>query len=157
MRFPRNAKIFRGQFDPAPWAGLFFILIIFWMLRSELLFYPGVAIHLPEGQVSNGVSRPLAVVVMDVDGGIYLDNQLIDTSGLVERLMGLKANWVGDRLVVVLEIDKRIPWGEAARLGDLLSSQVGVEEVLLAFRPRFRTVSEQKVSGEEVGIGGEEP
>ena len=42
MRFPRNAKIFRGQLDAAPLAGVFFLLLIFFLLSSRLAFTPGV-------------------------------------------------------------------------------------------------------------------
>ncbi len=45
MRFPRQAKIFRGQLDAAPVAGVVFLLVIFMQLNS-LLYTPGVLVHL---------------------------------------------------------------------------------------------------------------
>ena len=44
MRFPRHAKIFRGQLDPAPVAGVLFLLVIFVLLGS-LLYTPGVLVQ----------------------------------------------------------------------------------------------------------------
>jgi len=34
MKFPRNARIFRGQLDAAPFAIVFFLLVLFLMLAS---------------------------------------------------------------------------------------------------------------------------
>lgn len=42
MRFARNARIFRGQLDAAPFAAVFFLLVIFMMLGS-LVYTPGRA------------------------------------------------------------------------------------------------------------------
>lgn len=46
MRFQRNAKIFRGQIDAAPIAGVFFLLVIFILLHSNLVFTPGIRVDL---------------------------------------------------------------------------------------------------------------
>ena len=46
MKFPRNARIFRGQLDAAPFASVFFLLVIFVMLGT-LVHTPGVRIDLP--------------------------------------------------------------------------------------------------------------
>jgi hypothetical protein len=41
MKFPRNARIFRGQLDAAPFAIVFSCLLLF-LLLSSLLYTPGV-------------------------------------------------------------------------------------------------------------------
>jgi hypothetical protein len=46
MRFPRNAKMFRGQMDAAPFAGVFFLLTLFVLLAS-FTYTPGVRLRLP--------------------------------------------------------------------------------------------------------------
>ena len=48
MRFPRNRQIFRGQLDVAAFASVLFLLLIFILLRSQLVFTPGVPIRLIE-------------------------------------------------------------------------------------------------------------
>ncbi len=42
MRFPHNTKIFRGQLDAAPFVGVFFLLVIFLLFNSGLVFTPGI-------------------------------------------------------------------------------------------------------------------
>ena len=75
MRFPRHARIFRGQLDAAPFAGVFFLVLIFITLNSPLVFTPGVRVELPEADGLPGVANPAAVVVVDRSGQYYLENQ----------------------------------------------------------------------------------
>jgi len=44
MRFARQSAIFRGPLDPAPVAGMLFLLVIF-MLLGSLLYTPGVLVN----------------------------------------------------------------------------------------------------------------
>jgi biopolymer transport protein ExbD len=46
MRFSRNMKIFRGQVDAAPFAGVFFLLLLFLLLFNNQVFIPGVRVDL---------------------------------------------------------------------------------------------------------------
>ena len=48
MKFPRNAKVFRGQLDVAAFAGVFFALCLMLVFRTLLVHSPGVEIQLPE-------------------------------------------------------------------------------------------------------------
>jgi len=86
MRFPHNAKIYRGQIDAAPFLGVFFLLIIFLLLNSSFVFTPGVPIMLPEGVNLPGTDKPTAVVAVDPSGHFYFENQLCDEARLKERL-----------------------------------------------------------------------
>lgn len=45
MRYPRNAKIFRGQVDLAPLANVLFLLVLFLLLAS-LIYTPGIPFRL---------------------------------------------------------------------------------------------------------------
>lgn len=58
MRFPRQARVFRGQLDAAPVAGMVFLLLMFIQLGS-LLHLPGVLVHL---------DNPAAVIRYASDG-----------------------------------------------------------------------------------------
>ena len=46
MKFPRNARLLRSPFDVAPFAAVFFLLVIFLMLGG-LIYTPGVRIQPP--------------------------------------------------------------------------------------------------------------
>ncbi len=46
MRYSRNIKIFRGGVDAAPFASLFFLVLLFTLLFYSHVFFPGVPIQL---------------------------------------------------------------------------------------------------------------
>jgi biopolymer transport protein ExbD len=48
MRFQRNTKIFRGGVDAAPFAAVFFLIVMFVMLFYSHVFFPGVPIKLAD-------------------------------------------------------------------------------------------------------------
>lgn len=63
MRFPRQAKIFRGQLDAAPVASVFFLLVLMVMLQFSNIFIPGVRVDLrPEGEVAENPHRTIRVL-----------------------------------------------------------------------------------------------
>jgi biopolymer transport protein ExbD len=50
MRFQRNVKIFRGGVDAAPFAGFFFVVLMFMLLFYSHVFIPGVPIQLVDDE-----------------------------------------------------------------------------------------------------------
>jgi biopolymer transport protein ExbD len=63
MRFPRQAKIFRGQLDAAPVAAVFFLLVLMLMLQYAQTFIPGVRVELKEpGEVREDPGRTIRVL-----------------------------------------------------------------------------------------------
>ena len=89
MRYPRNARIFRGQLDAAPWAGLFFLLVIFFLLKSSLFFVPGVRVSLPQASDVSGITNATTTVMVDLNGVIYHNNQMVASEVFGERLAAL--------------------------------------------------------------------
>src|SRR3974390_677116 len=87
MKFTRNARIFRGQLDAAPFAAVFFLLVIFMMLGS-LIYTPGarIELRLPRASGLAGVDKPPVSVAIDADGRLYYQNQFIEENALRERL-----------------------------------------------------------------------
>src|SRR5229473_1158577 len=85
MKFPRNARIFRGQLDAAPFAAVFFLLVIFLMLNTQL-YTPGIALSLPVADDLPGTDKPNVAVAIDAGGRLYFENQSISESLLSKRL-----------------------------------------------------------------------
>jgi len=78
VRFPRNAKIFRGQLDAAPFAGVFFVFVILILMSSRMVFTPGVRIELPSvARDLPGTANPIVVVALDADGQFHYENQAL--------------------------------------------------------------------------------
>jgi biopolymer transport protein ExbD len=133
MRFPHNTKVFRGQLDAAPFMGMLFLLILFLLMNSALVFTPGVPIHLPEAVDLPGAARPSAVVAVDESGHFYFENQLCDEARLKERLR-LVVTRSREPVVLVVQADKAARMEVLVRLG-LLAQSLGIREMIQAVRP----------------------
>jgi len=134
MKFPRNAKIFRGQLEAAPLAGVFFLLVIFMLLNSNLVLRPGVRIELPDdaGHPWAGVPGPTAVVSMDLNGQRFYESQAIQEKELAERLRAAVRRHPD--LTLVIQLDKAVTVGDYFRLCKL-ANKAGIRATLLAARP----------------------
>lgn len=138
MRFPRHARIFRGQLDAAPFAGVFFLVLIFITLNSPLVFTPGVRVQLPEADGLPGVANPAAIVVVDQSGKYYLENQVIGESELKLRLRAAadRAKVRNAPVILLVLADKHTPNDNLFRLAEL-AREAGIHELLQATRPRL--------------------
>ena len=133
MRFPRNKQIFRGQLDIAAFAGVLFILLIFVLLHSRLIFTPGVPIRLPEAEDLPGIIGRTVVVAIDASGQYYFENQATHERLLRQRLAE-EVNASREPITLVIEADKAVPWDDLKKLG-LLARKAGVKDAVLATRP----------------------
>jgi biopolymer transport protein ExbD len=133
MRFPRTNKIFRGQLEAAPFAGVFFLLVIFLLLSSSLVFIPGVPIRLPEAVNLPGTANPTLVVALDAAGQIYFENQITPENQLKVKLR-VAAETSREPLTLVVQADKLVPYETLQRLL-LLAGDAGIKEMLMATRP----------------------
>jgi len=133
MRFPRNTKIFRGQLDAAPFAGVFFLLLIFLLLSSSLVFTPGVPIQLPEALDLAGTANRTLVVAVDENGQLYFENQTIDRERLKEELKNA-VSLAREPLTLVVRADKKVQIQELMPVW-LLARSAGIREIIQATRP----------------------
>lgn len=137
MRFPRHARIFRGQLDAAPFAGVFFLVLIFLTFNSQLVFTPGVHIELPQADGLPGTTNPTIAVAVDRSGQFYFENQVIAEAELKQQLRAAaeKAKNRRAKLTLVVLADKLTPNEVLFRLGELARDS-GINELLQATRPR---------------------
>jgi len=133
MRFPHHTKIFRGQIEAAPFVGVFFLLIIFLLLNSALVFTPGVKISLPEGVNLPGTDKPTAVVAVDGGGHFYFENQVCDEARLKERLQAAMER-SPEPITLVVQADKEAKVEVIVRLA-MLARSAGIREMFQAVRP----------------------
>ena len=135
MRFPRNARILRGQLDAAPFAAVFFLLVIFMMLGS-LVYTPGARLELQLPQASGlpGSDKPAVRVAIDANGRLYYENQWIEENDLRRRLQAVVKKSAEPMTLVVLA-DRTVTYEKCLRLA-LLARDAGISEALLATLPR---------------------
>jgi biopolymer transport protein ExbD len=135
MRFPRNARIFRSQLDVAPFASVFFLLVMFMMLAS-LVYTPGarLQLQLPRAEGLAGTDKPTVSVAVDADGRLYYENQWIKETDLAKRLREA-AKKSSEPLTLVVQADKSVSYETCLRLA-LLARDAGISEAMLAALPR---------------------
>ena len=133
MRFPRNARIFRGQLDASPFVGVLFLVAIFLLLNSSLVFIPGVAIKLPEASNLPGVANPTVTVAVDRTGQLYFDNRVITKDELKLRLHDAVRR-IPEPVTLILLADKTVSYDTTIRLVEL-AREAGLKDALLATRP----------------------
>lgn len=148
MRFPRNARIFRGQLDAAPFAAVFFLLVIFVMLSSlvytpgvkslvyisSLVYTPGVKLDLPTADDLPGTDKPTVAVAIDSSGRWYFENEQIEPGRLRERL-SQAAKQFPSPPVLIVQADKDATTEMIVRLV-MVARQAGITNGLLATLPR---------------------
>jgi biopolymer transport protein ExbD len=140
MKFTRNARIFRGQIDFAPMANVLFLLVIFLLLNSGLVFTPGVRIDLPVAapEPLPGTHRRTVVVAIDASGHFFFDHQVIAPEALRARLARLGKT--KPNLTLVIQADKRVSYEVIVSLCQM-AREAGISQVLSATRPEPLAVS----------------
>jgi biopolymer transport protein ExbD len=129
VKFPRNARIFRGQLDAAPFAMLFFLLVLFLMVAS-LVYTPGVALRLPTAEELPGTDKPTVAVAVDAAGRLYYENQGIQEKELRAKLSEA-AKQGPEPPTLILQADRAVTFETLLRL-NLLARDVGITNSLLA-------------------------
>ena|SRR5258708_684137 len=133
MKFPRNARIIRSELDAAPFASLFFLLVIF-LLVASLIYTPGLHLQLPRAENLPGTEKPTVSVAIDSNGRLYYENQWIEEGELKRRLLAAAQKTAG--LALVVHPDQSVSYEMLVRLS-LLARESDISEVVLATLPRL--------------------
>ncbi|HEX4263956.1 MAG TPA: biopolymer transporter ExbD [Verrucomicrobiae bacterium] len=133
MKFPRNARIFRGQLDAAPFAAVFFLLVIFVLLGSML--YPGIRIDLSSSSNLLSGTQGATLSVAVTTNAIYYGNQLVSENEFSNHLNAAARNF-SEPLTLIVQADKEVTEEKIIHL-KVLAEQAGVSGFVLATLPRL--------------------
>jgi biopolymer transport protein ExbD len=140
MKLPRNARLLRSTFDVAPFAVVFFLLIIFVTLATQLP-PPGLSLHLPVAADLPGTDKPTVAVAIDADGRLFFANQIVTENELKSHLSDA-AKKSHEPLTLIVQADQAVTYGQLVQL-TLLARDAGMRDVLLATLPRVSSGSDQ--------------
>ena len=138
MKFTRNARLLRSTFDVAPFAVVFFLLVIFLALAA-LLPTPGLSLRLPvtddaPGRDLPGTDKPTVAVAIDADGRLFFANQIVTESELKAHLVdAVKKSH--ESLTLIVQADQAVTYGQLVQL-TMVARDAGMRDVLLATLPR---------------------
>jgi biopolymer transport protein ExbD len=134
MKFPRTSKILRSPFDFAPFAAVFFLLVIFLAL-GMLITTPGVPLQIPAADDLPGTSRPTVDMAVDALNRFYFENQLVSERQLKTSLHNA-VHSTHEQLTLVIHADKSVTYEQLLHLTLLARGPgVGITNILLATLP----------------------
>lgn len=119
MRFPRQARIFRGQIDAAPVIGVFFLLLIFLTLKSSLIFKPGIPVTLSKQSSENSEPGGAPLLRINARGHLLYGGTVFREADPRERVARFKERLRAD-----------LPRSAGGRL--LVHSDPGTDNELIA-------------------------
>lgn len=134
MKFPRNARIFRGQLDAAPFATVFFLLVLF-VIMGRHLYAPGVQLNLPSSGDLDlpGTDQPTIPVAVTTNA-IYFDNELVTDTEFSNKLSVARQK-ISRPVTLVVEADKDVSEDRLIHLA-IIARGAGIQNLLLATLPR---------------------
>ncbi len=133
MKFPRSAKIIRSHFDVAPFAAVFFCVVIF-LLLGALLPTAGIPLRPPQADDLPGVDKPAIALAVDAGGRLYFENQIVTESQLKTSLAAASKG-AREPLTLIIHADRDVTYATLAHLS-LLARDAGITNSLLATLPR---------------------
>jgi len=133
MKLPRNAKVFRGQLDVAPFMGVFLLLLMFVMLQRHITFMPGIPVTLPEAADLAGIRAPAVTVVVDDRGRLYFDQHQLESPAALQSVLTRAVTNAGHAVTLVVQSDRNVPLGAWTDIV-LAAREAGINEVLHAVR-----------------------
>ena len=146
MKFPRNAKLLRSPFDVAPFAAVFFLMIIF-LLLGALLPVPGLSLQLPRFNATGpaddlpGTDKPSVAVAIDSSGRLFYANQIVNEGQLKTNLLRAAAA-SRTPLTLVIQADQYVRYGTVVDVA-LLAREAGIYNAVLAAQPHIVSAPNQ--------------
>ena len=134
MKFPRNAKILRSQFDAAPFAAVFFVLVILLMLGA-MLPTAGLPLQLPVTADLPGVEQPTVAVAVDAGGRFYFANQIVPGETQLSNDLHRAVLDARAPLTLIVHADQSVTYDRLVRL-TLLARDAGITNAVFATLPR---------------------
>ena len=125
-----------AEINVTPLVDVMLVLLIIFMIAAPML-HQGIEVQLPEADAKSlplRVDDPL-VISLSKDGLVYLQDQPVHPSQLVERLLPVLERRGDDS--VFLKGDRELPYGEVMTVLDLLN-QGGIVNVGLVTDPLRR-------------------
>jgi biopolymer transport protein ExbD/biopolymer transport protein TolR len=103
--------------DLTPMVDVVFLLLIFFMISTTFVETPGLSINLPKSSARQVEKEKREVrVYMRADGGIFLEQQEVELSELIEKLRGYDEKAV--ETTFLLMADKDVKHGSVVQVMD---------------------------------------
>ncbi len=140
MRFQPRLKPCHNLIDLTPLVDVIFLLLIFFLVTSEILPLKSLLIETPQLEKEQPAKLAQLIVIMDRDHVIYLGSkkEICDMASVKDRLKEhitlMKEEHPESMPTIVLSIDRRVDYGQFLHLFSQV--QECSPRVRLAFKPK---------------------
>ena len=84
-----HAKVFAGRLDPVPFINILFLLLIFFLISSSLVFQPGIQVDLPPAQNPTMNATDKLVITITRNSLVFFNDKRVEWSDLERELRNL--------------------------------------------------------------------
>lgn len=127
-RFRQESEAEAGRFDFAPMVDVVLVLVIFFMLSSNLIgLERRLGVQLPQAQSASQAVSPVVTVTLSKSGQISVNGSLVGLNDLEEALKS-KLEQSGGK--VLLRADRAAPYGSVVRVMDTVKQAGGTQLAL---------------------------
>jgi len=122
IRIKSRLKIAKGWADLTPFIGVFFLLLIFFMMGSSFVQVSGIPVDLPQAPTAGSFGVEKFVVTVDRYSRIYFNDLSIPGMDILkEKLLEVVGapHENGKTATIVVRADSRAPFGTVAKLMSL--------------------------------------
>jgi biopolymer transport protein ExbD len=129
LHFKRYTELKHGPkpIDITPFIGVVFLLLIFFMLTSSFIIYPGLKVNLPRTVTNSSVKCQNLEIVISAENTIYIDGNSSSLEGL--RLLLKQVAQTGGSILI--KADKRASLGRVSEIWGICRS-LGILQVNIA-------------------------
>jgi len=128
MRIRPHVKVFAGPLDVVPLLNVFFLLLIFFVISSSLVFQPGISVELPTNAAAGVLANDKLVITITDTGQLFFNDQPVLWDELERELRelvlhrkelmarrggGARAGQPTRAPLVILRLDRRAPYEQA--------------------------------------------
>jgi len=140
MRFSTRLKPCHNLIDLTPLVDVIFLLLIFFLVTSEILPLKSLPIETPELACDQPAKLAQLLVVMDADHVIYIGSkkEIVDMGSVKSRIneliAAMRKEHASANPAIVLSIDRRVDYGQFMRLFSQVQECSGT--IRLSFKPK---------------------
>ena len=126
MQIKRSIEIIHGlsQISVTPLINVIFLLLLFFILSSTLVYQPGITVKLPRALTSESIKEDDLTIVITGENVMYLNGKVTALKALRQELHKKKNK---NRLLLI-KADRHASLGRIVDVWDL-SRDLGVEKV----------------------------
>ncbi|OGV55130.1 MAG: hypothetical protein A2X49_15530 [Lentisphaerae bacterium GWF2_52_8] len=137
VKIKRRCRIIGGLPDLSPMIGVFFLLLIFFMLGSSFIQVSGIPVKLPEAATRAGFSAEKFAVTVDSENRIYFNDHVVKPEFLKERLLENSA--LSRRNTLLIRADSQASFRVIAQIL-ALAEELNLNAFLLTVPPARKEV-----------------